>query len=618
MLLAVGCAGHAGRTAPPEAVATGWVQEALVGEVAGDLERLQALGDAGPPERVVRLDRLLDLFDAARFGEDEYARETLWAALGGHPAGIGTAATRDAIRLLLEEALAIEAMTQESEAEASAPDADQIAFLTDAIMLLSTDLQQPATADDLSIRTLAYRELVYRGHARITDNARWRLYDHVRGTLAGATSAAPEHRLDVAVQALYARHESVEPWLQDVAPHARPAAPVPDTLWAVLEEQRAALAQDPRWMPVLQIRADADAGLRDTVVSVLPAPRDTTWPMPELPRGVARPESGAPAVIAEAGAVRIDAGRPQERRLPLQADVADLADALQGALAQDGRGVLLLSVDPVLPSPELHHLLRGIRRAQTSSLELAVREPRIDDGEPVVVALPLHVARSADATVGTQALVQARVSVHLTGRGPHFAVDGQPLGPSVADPADLPGTVARLRRAYPRERIVRLTLSSDVLYQQLVDLLVALEGGQDPAFGSVGWWAGGGPPQGDPSAAHDARLRRRAALGIRDPQVRIDQPYPLQEDDQARLESFAKRAAGCLPELEVELPKDAGRIAVRLRFEERVLASVEPIRVRAPAARIEALAECVQEEALGLRLRGHKERLQIEVSYARR
>ena len=57
---------------------------------------------------------------------------------------------------------------------------------------------------------------------------------------------------------------------------------------------------------------------------------------------------------------------------------------------------------------------------------------------------------------------------------------------------------------------------------------------------------------------------------------------------------------------------------MRLRFEERVLASVEPIRVRAPAARIEALAECVQEEALGLRLRGHKERLQIEVSYARR
>jgi hypothetical protein len=605
--LAIGCAHNASRRGKQAEAPPSWVEAPLFGELEGDAQNLAELHERGPPGRVVRLDRLLDLFDAARFGEDEYARETLWAALGGHKTGVGDEATRDAQRLLLQEALAIE-----TAAETAALSEDAAAFLGAAIQLLTNDLQQPGTAEDLSIRNLAYRELVLRGHARVADNARWRLYDHARGTLVGATQSAPEHRIDVAVQALYTERDSVEDLLAETAPHTRVVPPQPDRLWALVGVHRVALGKDPRWKPVIKARDADDDALRQTLLSMLPAPRDPNWRLPELPRGTAAGESLAPVLEVYAGKAVVDAGRPGSRPVLLRDEVEELARMVSAAVSADGRGSLLLVADPMLPAPDLHIAMRAIRRGQVSSLELGAKEPRLQGDGHAIVALPVFVARSVDGTPGVRALMAARVAVHATGRGPIVFVDDRPLSTVATDPREQGEQLDAVRRAFPRERIVRLTVAPDLQYQQLVDLVAALEGGTTPRWSTVGWWAGGGPPEGVESPATDERVALRAALSWPRPRVDIDQPYALKDGDQKRLEAFAESLAVCVPELEDARAKAGVRVA--LRFEQGTLG---PARLDKPHARkkaaLSAFAECIDEQAFGLRLRHHAEKLAVTV-----
>jgi hypothetical protein len=522
---------------------------------------------------------------------------------------VGAEATREAVRRLLEEALAIERAAEQT------PLPEPFAgVLTAAIMLLTVDLQHPATAEDLSIRTLAYRELAERGHPRIADNARWRLYDHVRATLEGATAAAPSHRMDVAVQALYAGQENVEPWLAESPPHARPPWPSPTDLWTHLERARTALSEHPNWSSVVSARERDDAELRDTVMTVLPAPRDPTWGMPALPRGTGRSESLAPVIVVAAERALVDAGRPGASTVPLGDDVEPLSHALQGALAADGRGTFLLAADPMLPSPQLRSVLRGVRRAQATQMELAVREPRSNGEGGVVVALPVQIGRSSEATAGVQALLSARIHVHLTGPGVRFAVDNRWLGLAPTTGRALAEAVSALARAYPRERIVRITLTPDVAYGQLVELVAALEGGEKPRFVAVGWWAGGAPPAGEPRLANDLAFKHRLAWAWADPRIALDQPYPLQESDQERLEAFAEALAACLPELELPAPSPA-RLVIDLKFADGRLKEVTPkvpgARVRANKAGIAAVSTCIRELGYGVRLRAHKDEVTV-------
>ena len=106
------------------------------------MDTLRGLADGDLRDREVRLDRLLDLFDAARFGQDEDARETLWGALGGDASGVGERATREATERLLQETIALEDGARRAADDAVA------SFCADAIMLLSTDLQPPGSAED--------------------------------------------------------------------------------------------------------------------------------------------------------------------------------------------------------------------------------------------------------------------------------------------------------------------------------------------------------------------------------------------------------------------------------------------------------------------------------------
>ncbi|MEX1368407.1 MAG: hypothetical protein AB1Z98_35070 [Nannocystaceae bacterium] len=603
------CAASATSTQPPGATddRIAWIDAPLLGSPPREVDALDQLGAGDLQDRRVRLDRLLDLFDAARFGQDEDARETLWGALGGHATGVGDDATREATELMLREALALEEGARRAADDAAA------SFAADVIMMLSTDLQPPGSADDLSIRTLVYRTLVEQGHPRVADNARWRLYDHARGTLEGAIQVAPEHRMEVAVQALYAERDSVEDLLADTAPHAQPPWPTADGLWTLVQTQHDALRQAPRWAGVVEHRERQDHELHDTLRTVLPAPRRNDWPLTTLPTGTARAESLAPVLWIHDGRLMVDAGRGHARTVAMDADIVELSQAVGNALAQDGRGTALLVAEPALPSPVLRTALRALARAQVERLELAVREPRIDaEAGEVVMALPLYATRRGGERMGDRAWEQARVHVHLEGRGPRLAVDGRWLEQVPAAPAGLRALVEQVAAAYPRERGVGISLGPDVQLQQLIELLVALQGGPQRPFNAVGWFTDGWhPPEGDSGA--EALLARRSAMAWRTPVVDIAQPYPLAGRDQERLEGFAAELAVCLPELGLDRAPPA--VAVTLKFEEGRLRSSEiATGKRLPKAGAAAGRECVEEEGYALRLREHREGLTITVT----
>lgn len=602
----LGACAHPAGTTPPEPGPTAWIDDPLLGSPSAEVEVLARLAAGDVRARVAWIDRLLDLYDAARFAQDEDARETLWAALGGHATGVGERASREASERLLQAALAVDEQARRDGDEEAA------AFAADAITLLSADLQPPATADDLAIRTLAYRTLVEQGHPRLVDNARWRLYDHVRGTLLGAVERPPAERLDVAVQALYAERDSVEDLLADAAPHARPSWPAADALLAGLDAQLAPLQAIPRWAAVVELRQRDDRSLHETLVATLPAARRDDWPLVVLPAGTARAESLAPVLWIHDGQLVVDAGRPAARTVSLDAGSDDPGQAIGSALAQDGRGTVLVVADPRLPAPQLHAVMQGLARAQAEQIELAVAEPRVTADAAVVVALPLHVARSAGARASDEAWGHVRVRVHLDGRGPAIAIDGRWLAQVPAEPAELRALVEQLARAYPRERGVVLTLGRDVQLQQLIDLLVALEGGPERPFSAVGWMADGARPADDRGDG-DAWLGRRLALAWPSPAVDIDQPYPLRAQDQARLEGFAKQLAVCLPELQPKRPLD--EVVLVLRFEEgRLREASLPGAARLPKAGVADLVECARDEGYALRLREHREGLVVTVT----
>jgi hypothetical protein len=603
-------------TASPRADApASWIDEGLLGDRPRDAEDLQALAQAGPRGRVVRLDRLLDLLDAARFGNDEGARDTLWTALGGHATGVGERATLDAQAAILAEAMAIDALLG---ADADPAQSDR-RLVADAIMLLTTDLEPPGNAEDLAIRTLAYRTLVERGHPRIADNARWRLYDHVRGTLSGATEAEPAARLDVAVQALYAERESVHELLTDAAPHARPPWPEVAELWAPLSAHAQALAEDPRWQSVLRSREAADATLRDTLAAALPAPRRDDWPLVKLSAGTAKAESLAPIVRVEGSGATlvVDDGRPGARTLPLaDTEVEAIADAIRAALAADGRGAVLLVADPSTPAPRVHALLRSFRRASIARVELAVHEPRLDPrAPPAVLALGLLVARDGDAGAAETAARAARIHVHLEGRGPTFGIDGVALREPAIDADALTRRLGEITAAYPSERIVRLTIGSDVQLRQLVDLLVALEGGPARRFAAVAWQPGGDPPAAPaPKATPDATLAARAAIGRTSFGFTLERPFPLVADDDARLVELVEQLSVCLPELATEVP-EAG-VALSLPFSEGGLGPVALGKLAAPAHARADLKACIDARVSTFRLRHHRDTMTIGVTIA--
>ena len=573
--------------------------------------------DAPPALRLARLDLLLDLLDAARFADDPAAREQLWLGLGGTASARGEAATRDASTRLLGEAIKLD----------SGPLADDArSFVAGVITLLSADLGLIGAADDLAIRTAAYRDVAADGHPRAADNARWRLYDHVRGCLQGALAAPQERRSDIAVHALYVREDSLAAWLDDRAVHAQSPPPSADELLALMLGPRDALAADPRWITTVKRRLTGDSQLAALVRESLPAPRDPTWPLAAVPQGTARRDSLLPIVRIDDRRVSVDLGRPQLREA--ERGAPELVRAVEAALARDGRGALLLVAPPMLPSPALNSITRTLLDARVARIELAVREPRVPtrdtgDAGDVIMQLPLELLRETDQGPAAVLLRGARVHLHLAGRGARLALDGRwlaPAGPSgsAGSGQDLAAQLAQVRLAYPRERMITVQLGDDVLYQQLIDLLHALVGGPRRSFEVAAWRPGAAPPPAATTAralaAEARRLDNRAALGREGARVSLQQAFPLAASDQPRLETLAHNLLRCLPELEAPLPA-GDPLRLDLRFDEGRLARLIVLkpRARVPADRLAAAQACAELEARGFRLREHRDAIAVQL-----
>jgi hypothetical protein len=247
----------------------------------------------------------------------------------------------------------------------------------------------------------------------------------------------------------------------------------------------------------------------------------------------------------------------------------------------------------VLPSPELAGALDAIARARVALVEVAVREPRVDDpSRHVVVALPLQVSRPDDRGAGARAFQEARVRVHLDGRGPRFAIDGAWLSHAPTSATQLDALVREIARAYPRERAVALTMAGNVLHQQLLEVLIGLEGGEPRAFEAVGWLVGAGEPAPAKGTA-DATLAARTRLHV-DPTraPELVQAFPLARADQSRVEQLARTLGECVPELEATPPRDGVR--VDLQFREGRLAELV-VGDRVPKARRSALEACARD-----------------------
>jgi len=608
LLVIAGACTPGGRTRAPEhaQLAAGWIDAETVGQATlADPELLDGLAQAGARGQVLRLDRLLDLYDGARFASDKQARDSLWLALGGYSSARGIDASREVVIRLLDEAFAIEDLAA---AQPGALSEDEQRFVADAIMLLSTDMFLPDSADSLITQTLAYRVLAEDGHSRVADNARWRLYDHVRGVLEGAVEIGPELRADLLVHALYAEREDISIWLEDLAPHAQPPLPSATSVWDLLDEQRTILAAIPRWQAVLAGRAQREAELRETVMALLPRPRDLNWVVPSQPRGVARRESLAPVVLLRPGTTSLEPSAADPREFASGASGPDLVAAIEGLLVRDGRGTLLLAADPQTPAPEYAAALAAMVGARAATLELAVLEPRIpsdandDLGDSVIVALPLHVARPDDLGPGARALRNARIHVQLAGRGPRVRVDGRWLSTVSPLPSDLAQFIAELRRAYPRERVVSLAIASDVQHGQVVDLLAVLSGGIDPAFFAVGWMPDAlieAEVIGNADA--DRILAARAKLAADKPAITVRELETLPEDERVRVEQAMAGVRECVPELEGPLPK-AG-VVLAFEFDDGQLVKLSASGRRVDAGALARLEGCVRERVLGFRLR---------------
>ncbi len=332
--------------------------------------------DAPPALRLARLDLLLDLLDAARFADDPAAREQLWLGLGGTASARGEAATRDASTRLLGEAIKLD----------SGPLADDArSFVAGVITLLSADLGLIGAADDLAIRTAAYRDVAADGHPRAADNARWRLYDHVRGCLQGAVTAPQERRPEVAVHALYVREDSLAAWLDDRAVHAQSPPPSADELLALMLGPRDALAADPRWITTVKRRLTGDSQLASARARVAARParpdlaarrgppghRPPRQPPPDRPhrRPPRQRRPRLPAALARPSAAPPSWSAPSRPRWPATAAAR-----------------CFWSPRRCCPRPPSTRSPRTLLDARVARIELAVREPRVSSATPATPA----------------------------------------------------------------------------------------------------------------------------------------------------------------------------------------------------------------------------------------
>lgn len=609
---AFACAPSAQKTLVPGSAEEIWRDAALRTAKADD-EAAWLEARAGASEldaRLARLDRLLDLFDVARFSGDRELAQVVRAAAGLEGVlGPADATTREVALSLVEEAWQVESQFEKILASDAPQAAQRRAFLADFIMLVSIDAQPALESEDIRVRALAWRLLREQGHARIVDNARIRAYDHIRGLMVLATESDAGRMSEILAQRVIIARDDAE--LREPAPLiTRDQA---ESLRAELREAWADLVQLPRWQGLAELRRPSDDALVALVEDRLPV-RDPSWSVPSVvaPGGATRADRGWPVVVHDGQNPVLWArgdGQPLELA-PAPVQLEQTQAAIASALSADGRGTLLLALTPELPGTEISGLLDLAKAAGASELALALAAAP-EGGHPRVAMFKTSAPRMFEwAPSDSHVAMNMRVGATVGSGRVRWQIDGRQS--SDIELQALPEAALRLRRAYPRETVIGLQVEGSATAADLARAVLALLGGTDDSEQSGLFRAAAlhAPElrRGDNpgiEARIAARLQIADAVATRTP--RLEQPYPLRGDDQKRLESTVAELSACLPEFGVAgLP---ARVGLALRFEEGVLVDLEA--GRAP----EAFTSCVRALAGGLRLREHRDAVALQVQW---
>lgn len=622
--LSVGGCAH-GRQVTGTAAPSNWERSSLLlastEEADEELRVLRLLEDQGSASaEIARLGRLYDLFDCARFTGNVLVRDAFWTALGTDPAGSqrGRAATVVALEKLLEEAWRIE------DRHAGMSESQRL-FLADFVALVSVDMFRPEDEDALDIQSDAFRRVATSGAPGLRDNAQWRIYDYVRGVIRGANTAPVERRHALGVHALYVTENDPEKWLSATRDHERPPWPTAAALLVPLIEATEDLRSLPPWTAIMSAVEAEDRSSVDAFNASYPPPRDSTLPLPLVPRGTGSVDDDSPMLWVSKQAMSI-AGPPGRRsNYQFKADEAALVTRLSSELAKDGRGILLVGSEAKAPSATLSAALRAVTQSGASTIRFAVHEQFRDASRHVLTALPVQVMDPTMVTPGTAAFAESRIELHLKGEGLTVFVDGDIVAEHVSPASGYAETFAVLRAAFPRVETVRLQIASDTMYLQVVDLLQVLIGGTRPAYRAVGLLPVSARlattrTQPNPTelvpitrAAWD-RLRQRAARALETPSA-INQSYPLREIDQRRVALLGTVLSSCLPDLQ-RLPR--ATLSVTVVFDEGHVHHSDILR-DAQALRSDVeFKDCVRETTGAVRLRAHRERLSIEFVWTRK
>lgn len=543
------------------------------------------------PAALHRLDRLLDLFDAARFSGDPQLRDAFWTAIGEDPARTeGPAATRNAVSLLLDEAYALE--------DRGGLEESGQRVLAEHIQLLATDLHRPTEPEDQQVQTLVYRQLALEGSPRVADNAAWRLYDFVRGTADAAVRAPAERRPFIVSHAQLA----IEGEMGD--PGAPPSAQQVES-W--LEQQREQLEAIPRWQSIAGARSEQDAALIEALNGVLPAPRFDAWSLYPLPAALTKQDSLAPLLLVSSQSSAVDPMQANPRN-GLSPRSPEIEAALRESLARDGRGIVMVACDPNEPAALFSSALELVAAQAVDRIELAVRQ---DDQAPVR-AMPLVLARPGPSP-GSQAFLDARLRLHLDGatvtvvREPRDEGDGALAGEALPIIEAIP-FLEQVAAAFPEERAVALTVSRRVSVSQLLDVLVVADAA---GLGTVGLVVDG-RDRPEPSASGELAAAVSLRTRLVGAPVVIDQPYPLPAGDQKAVEAGLAHVGHCLGELGVR-PR-AGKVGLKLSFEEGDASASFSVK-GVGRDRVEVFERC-SEEVLGrVRLQEHRDRYEMRARW---
>ncbi len=478
------------------------------------MRTLEALSDAGDAEAAwQRAHYLLDLFDAARFAQDEGSRKLL-AEIAGRPvtAMRGPAATQAIAELLvLEVDRVLELNRQHRDAQA-------------VRVLASYDAAGPTRRSEVGQAMQELKRVRTRGGVLAT-NASLRLFAYCQRALDDAQDFGRAGQRVAISHCLYPLFEA------DPEPYFAPRAedrPPPPTVDRLLEElRRGADVRDPGRI-AMALDAQRDWSQKFSQSHSLPDELDPlSLRLP--PASGATPYDDYPLLTPKADAAHL-------RSLQL----ADGRHTLAVALASERSGAELLKSASIAKSAGADALAllvaieQGLRAPPGdywSDTAKAQSVPRLGQLalslSTLGVAAPSSRDRPAEAKATSWNLRQAQLSLHLLvtpGRWTLVSPDGRLASIAVGDPDSSPSAKLRsilslIRDAYPDEQGVILVPQGDVSIGAIV--LAADAASHDrhgqPLFSQLAIAAKA--PKVRSGTRLLSRLRRRAAL-----QVQVDPP----------------------------------------------------------------------------------------------